>query len=348
MKILELLSRKEKKMLALTCFIYSLSSLLLAYRTYINSTIISFIESQNAQYVIYTAVYAIVLLFLDIGLDALSTKLRVECVCSTELKIKKDIMSSILKRESCSFRDKDNAYWINLLSGDIDSYKNEVISTIPFVVYSIISLISVSIVLFLFSPWMFLLGSILTIVPLFLMKPLSKLQSRLRKSISDANELYMETMKENVEGYETIRMTGSEENAFYRYVKVSEERGRTWKHGAFWFNFTSQIFVQLAGFSNIFCICLGGILTITGNMSLSMLYASSSYLSQLSNQANNLIDNIVGIKSVNLIKEKILTESKSNSIKDEKKLDLTLLSSKMFLLDSMEERCFLIFLIHLI
>ena len=305
----DMLSQKEKRYLAFTCILYALSSIFLAYRTYVTASIISAAESGNMRSVVYTSLYALLLFLLDLILDVITTRVRVEGLLRGELKVKKDIMRNILRRPVSSFRRKDDAYWMNLLSGDVDTWKNSVLSPLPFIVYSVFTLLSVSVVLFTLSPWMLLVGLILTIIPLFLMQPLASLQAKLRKKLSDANESYTEALKESASGYETVRMMCSEEEAFGRFEEEAEKRGRTWARASFIFNLSNEVFMQLAGLSHIICLTAGGILVITGNLSLAMLYAASSYFSQLSNQANNLVDSIVSLKSTSVISEKLQSET---------------------------------------
>ena len=82
------------------------------------------------------------------------------------LNVKHDMVRSILLRPFHSFRKENNGYYLNLLSNDADTFMNEYLNPIPYMVSSVIAIVSSGFMLIHLNVVLFLFAVVFSLVPL--------------------------------------------------------------------------------------------------------------------------------------------------------------------------------------
>ncbi|MCD8023797.1 MAG: hypothetical protein LUF30_12785, partial [Lachnospiraceae bacterium] len=95
--------------------------------------------------------YSLLLAFLSYALILLAMVMLSFYSADGALTAKDAIIRNILKRPMAQFRKRDNAYWMNLFTTDIDMYHNDYLSMTPFVAHSAMMFLSALFLLMLIS-----------------------------------------------------------------------------------------------------------------------------------------------------------------------------------------------------
>ena len=113
---------------------------------------------------IFLAVSACLGLFL---VDYLNTRSKLAYMTSIELELKHNIVHAMLHRPMQAFREKDDAYYFNLLTTDVDTYRNDFIGSRLMLISWVFYGISAAAMLCKLHPMLLLAGLVLAIIPIF-------------------------------------------------------------------------------------------------------------------------------------------------------------------------------------
>lgn len=114
---------------------------------------------------------------------------------------------------------------------------------------------------------------------------------------SEKSEVHTNTLKETVEGYETIRTGCGGERFLERYEQAAGTVQRGYSEYYFVGTMSFQTLMSVAGLSSIVCMGLGGWLVVKGVLTAGMLFAAVRYFTSLSNQFTNVIEYVIHIRA---------------------------------------------------
>lgn len=299
------LTKKGKLLLVLTCLLYSGESVLLAGMAYQKGKVVEYAEAQSMKTMLWAMLLAIILALLDYLLTAAAAWSRLSFLANGELNMKSGIMKSILRRPLKSFRGEEDAFYLNLLTTDIQLYREEFLNMIPYLFSSLAAILSSAVMLFLLSPWLLLAAVLMAAVPMVFTKPFTKWEEGKMKVYSEKSETYTNTLKETIEGYETICTGCGEESFQNRYKRAAEGLQRGFSEYQFAGTMSFQTLMSVAGLSAVVCLGLGGWLVVKGALSVGMLFAAINYFTSLSNNFTNVIEYGIHIRASKKIVEKL-------------------------------------------
>lgn len=216
------LTKKGRFLLVLACLLYSGQSILLAGMAYTKGKILECAEVRNKEMLLWVILLSVILALVDYLLMAAATWTRLSFLANGELNMKSGIMKSILRRPLKSFRGKEDAFYLNLLTTDIQLYRGEFLNMIPYLFSSVVAILSSAVMLLLLSPWLLLAAVVMAAVPMVFTKSFTKWEEGKMKAYSEKSEIYTNTLKETVEGYETIRTGCGEESFQNRHDRAAE------------------------------------------------------------------------------------------------------------------------------
>lgn len=299
------LTKRGKLLLALACLLYSGDSVLLAGMAYQNGKIVECAESQNMSALLWAILLAVALAVLEYLLTAAATWTRLCFLANGELNMKSGIMKSILRRPLKSFRGEEDAFYLNLLTTDTQLYRGEFLNNIPFLFCSLAAILSSAVMLLLLNPWLLLAAVVMAAVPLVFTKPFTKWEEGKMKAYSGKSQIYTNTLKETIEGYETIRTGCGEESVQSRYDRAAEGFQKGYSEYQFASTMSFQTLMGVAGLSAIVCLGLGGWLVVKGMLTAGMLFSAINYFTSLSNNFTNVIEYRIHIRASRKIVEKL-------------------------------------------
>ncbi len=299
------LSKKGKRLLIISCLFYAFESVLIAFQTYINSLIISYAEAGDWKKTMNSFMIALGFFLFGYFISAMAIYTRLVFLAEGELVMKNEIMKSIFCRPIKTFLEKDDAYYLNLLTTDTDMYRVDYLNSMPFMFSSLASIIVSIVMLFRIHPLFLVTAFIMAGIPLFITKPFTSIEQKKREIYSQMSEEYTQILKETIEGYETIRICSNDSSFQGRYSESAKKMQQARTNYIFANNISNETFMSIAGLSSIICFGVGSFFVMNGNINIGILFAVVNYFSALSNGFSNVMEYIVTIRSTKKTVEKL-------------------------------------------
>lgn len=291
------LIKKGKFLLILACLLYSLESVMFAVMAYINGRMIEYAEAKQVEAMLWMIFLSVIFAVLVYLLIAAATWTRLQFLANGVVGMRCGIMKNILRRPLKSFRGEKDAFYINLLTTDIRLYRDNALNQIPFLFCSAAAIISSVVMLWQLNLWLLLAAVVMAAAPLAVTKPFTKWEERKMELFSEKSEVHTNTLKETVEGYETIRTGCGGERFLGRYEQAAETVQKGYSEYEFVSTMSFQTLMSVAGLSSIVCMGLGGWLVVKGALTAGMLFAAVRYFSSLSNNFTNTIEYVIHIRA---------------------------------------------------
>lgn len=303
------LTNKGKLLLILACLLYSGESVLLAGMAYSKGKIVECAETVDMRRMLWAILLAVLLAVFDYFLLAAATWTRLQFLANGVLSMRCGIMKNILRRPLKSFRGEKDAFYINLLTTDIQLYRDNALNQIPFLFCSTTAILSSVVMLWKLNIWLLLAAVVMAAAPLVVTKPFTKWEEKKMELFSEKSEAHTNTLKETVEGYEAIRIGCGGESFLERYEQAAGRVQKGYSEYQFVSTMSFETLMSVAGFSSIVCLGLGGWLVMKGALSAGMLFAAVSYFSSLSNNFTNTIEYVIHIRA----SKKVITKLNGQS-----------------------------------
>ncbi|MBD5535086.1 MAG: ABC transporter ATP-binding protein [Lachnospiraceae bacterium] len=310
------LTKKGKLLLILACLLYSGESILLASMAYSQGKIVECAETANISRMLWAILLAVLLAVFDYFLLAAATWTRLQFLADGVLSMRCGIMKNILRRPLKSFRGEKDAFYINLLTTDIQLYRDNALNQIPFLFCSAAAIISSVVMLWKLNIWLLLAAVVMAATPLVVTKPFTKWEEKKMELFSEKSEVHTNTLKETVEGYETIRTSCGRERFLERYEQAAGTVQKGYSEYQFVSTMSFETLMSVAGFSSIVCLGLGGWLVVKGALTAGMLFAAVNYFSSLSNNFTNTIEYVIHIRASKKVIAKLNGQRQAECIPD--------------------------------
>ena len=304
---MKILTPRGKWLMALACFLYTAQSVLFVCIAYVDGRLIDCVTAADLDGLLRTALLSAGMTVVSYGMDAAMMSSRLAAIADGEVGLKTGIMGNLLRRPLKKFREEPDAFYLNLLTNDVELFQ-QYLRYIPLFFTSAASILAASWMLFRMHPLLLLTALIAAAIPLAVMKPFTKLGTKCANAYSKAAESYTGVLKETIEGCETIRAAGAEEPFQQRYAAAGRTRQRAWSKNDLVGNMTFQTLLSVASLASVACTVLGGWLTIRGVMTVGMLFAARTYFVNISNYFSNLTGYIVEIRASKRIREKLRSQ----------------------------------------
>lgn len=291
------LTKKGKILLVSACLLYSGESVMLAVMAYIDGKMIEYAEAGQMKSMLWMILLSVISAIFVYLLIAAATWTRLQFLADGVLSMRCGIMKSILRRPLKSFRGEKDAFYINLLTADTALYRDNALNQIPFLFCSAAAIISSAVMLWKLNIWLLLAAAVLAAVPLVVTKPFIKWEEKKMELYSEKSEMHMNTLKETVEGYETIRTGCGGERFLHRYEQAAGMLQRGYSESEFVSKMSFETLMSVASLSSIVCMGLGGWLVVKGALTAGMLFAAVRYFSSLSNHFTNAVEYAIHIRA---------------------------------------------------
>lgn len=304
------LSKKTKLLLLLTSCVYAVDAVIATIYQYTQALILSKAENGDMRGMFQMVGVTLLFLVLFLSSSVACDISRLEFMSDGTLNMKHGLMRSILLRPFHSFRKENNGYYLNLLSNDADTFMNEYLSPIPYMVSSVIAIVSSGFMLIHLNVVLFLFAVLFSLVPLFMGNLLTKPLQKLQKIRSEMSEQYIDTAKQTVDGMEAVRSSAAQKGFLSRFDASSKAFMKARAKYAVVNGIGTQTLYGSAALLNIVCLTVGGYLALSGELQLSMIFVAIKYYTSIANGFNNIVNYIVEIKATRPVREKLANEMK--------------------------------------
>lgn len=223
--------------------------------------------------------------------------------------LRSSILGSMFSRPVRDFREKDDAYYMNLLTTDAQTFCAEFLGTVPLLVSWIARILAAAVMLYCLHPMLMVVSLLASALPLAAQNLFNKLSTKARNEYSASSEAFTAVMKETIQGYESIRMDDGCPYLLDRFRRSSLEERQRRKRSMMvasvsqTFFFTSASLVYLAGLG------AGGWLIAAGKLDAVLMLAGVNWIVQISNGFGNVIEYATCIRSIGDIRRKLGRES---------------------------------------
>lgn len=193
-------------------------------------------------------------------------------VCSK--LIKQSLMYSIIGRSLACFRKKDDAYYLNLLTNDMNIIQEGRLSSVPSIVYCIVLLVSCLTALIFIQPLM-IIASVASALPGFIIPTLlSKKLQRSKDMYSQSNETLTLKIKEGIEGNESIQLSGGEEGYLKEFDKANDVQENALVKSRFTTVLNSESVQAASSLGSFAAVLVGCFCLMGGQLSYGMMNSS--------------------------------------------------------------------------
>lgn len=304
------LTKKTKWMLFMTSGTEVLLVVLQALATYQGAVLLQFAQVGNWTMAARTLALCLGLLAVNAAVD-LGNMAVYQKMFRTEVQaLRSSILKSMFHRPIFRFREKDDGYYMNLLTMDTQTFCEKFLATIPVLVSWAARILAAAAMLYYLHPLLMVVTLAASALPIGFQKMFGDWSAKARNARSEAAQAFTAVMKETIEGYEAIRLDGDSENVLMRFEEFSgkerkmRSRDRMVSYISQSFFLTSASLVYLAGLG------VSGWLIAQGKLDALMMLAGVNWIVQISNGFGNVLDYTVSIRSVRDIRKKLGRETK--------------------------------------
>ena len=300
---------KQRILYFCICLLFLAEACISSAKVYYSAVILDKAQAEDLSgmlFSIFLAVSACLGLFL---VDYLNTRSKLAYMASIELEIKHNIVHAMLHRPMQAFREKDDAYYFNLLTTDVDTYRNDFIGSRLMLISWVFYGISAAAMLCKLHPMLLLAGLVLAIIPIFTNNLFTAISQKAKNGFSGASEAYSGALQELIKGYETIRANNAAAFAEDRHDFFSTAKRRAASRYSFVQNMSMEAFYTFAGLNALLGIGVGGYLVIQGKLSAVLMLAAQSYFVTLGNAFSNISNYVVEMRAAGDIRKKLRAES---------------------------------------
>ena len=249
-----------------------------------------------------TGAFVIVMLLVE----ALNKLFQAKFIQKTIFELKKDIFSSILKRDIKSFNGENTAQYISTLTNDINIVEQDYfINALGFInnviafTLATIAIININIYI---TMGVFIVGAITMTVPILFGKNLG----RRKKLYSDNLGVFTTKIKDIFSGFEVIKSFNIEEKISKEYDKSNYEVEKSKYKSSVLSSFVDVLSMDMGFLMFLISLAIGAYFVIKGEMTVGAMTAAVQLMNNIVNPIINISSRINKLKAVSGIEEKVV------------------------------------------
>lgn len=219
------------------------------------------------------------------------------------------LIDSFFRRDLHSFRKKDDAYYANLLSMDMEkiceSYYGNFSSEIMFMILFIGSVVAMAWI----HPILFAVALVFALLPYLITWAYEKGIQRRTKATSAANEACQFQFLQLIQGYETLKLSGLDLTGVKARARGAiQAKARAQIRQDNLQSFSYQTMDLLNAFGQLLLLGAGGWLIVTGKITAGQLVSCTVLTTYVCNGINNYLELHLARKATKPLREKVEAE----------------------------------------
>lgn len=249
-----------------------------------------------------TGAFVIVMLLVE----ALNKLFQAKFIQKTIFELKKDIFSSILKRDIKSFNSENTAQYISTLTNDINiveqDYFINILGFINNVIAFTLATIAIININIYITMGVFIVGALTMTVPILFGKKLGKR----KKLYSDNLGIFTTKIKDIFSGFEVIKSFNIEEKISKEYDKSNYEVEKSKYKSSVLSSFVDVLSMDMGFLMFLISLAIGAYFVIKGEMTVGAMTAAVQLMNNIVNPIINISSRINRLKAVRGIEEKVV------------------------------------------
>ena len=303
--------KKQLVMLLITSFLFVMAAAATMLSTYYMGQIVDRAVEGDLQGVLDMLLTAVGIMVLWFCIQMLSIYSHIRYVSNGTLSLSHGLMRNLLARSLPGFRKNNVSYYLNLLGTDMDIYRLDRLNSMPYLAREGSETLFAALMLLYINPWMCLAGVAMTVIPLIYSNFVSKITQKRKEAFSAASEEYTNTLKETMEGYESIRVENASSRFLSRFDHMAGKRQKAYSASKLVNTVSSRAAYAIGTILQLGSVALGGYLIVEGTLSTGMLIISITYIAAVSDGINNFIESLINIRSTKPVVNKLISEAEA-------------------------------------
>lgn len=222
--------------------------------------------------------------------------------------LKQKLMASLYSRELVQYEKKNDSYYMNLLSNDIDVIEKDYLMPKTQLTFQIAQFVLAIIGLIYISWKALLLFVLMFFIPLCIPQLFGKKLAHLKKQESTENENFTFVIKEQIMGMSEISMNNAKTSFLEKYQIQNARQQLAKKRSTSITKFVNEISIATSLMSQIGCMAIGGYLVICKEITVGGLIAAIQLLNNVFNPINGISKILALMKGTQEIRKKIESE----------------------------------------
>lgn len=299
------MKKRENLLLIASCALYTIASAVDITMSLFLGQILDSAEQGKQQQLFFTLLLCIVASLAGLLIVKTGIYFRMLYVKRKVVHLKDLILQNILKMPLKDFLRNDQAYYTNILTGDIDKIEEDYYRSLPLIFYQCFRLLFAVAAFLIISPSLLLVFAASFLITAGIPQLLSKPLVRRQKESSQSNEEFLLTLVDVVSGVETVRLSGSEkeiQNRFHLKNLGQQEKSRRLRDLK---TFTSELSNSCETLAQIICMGFGGLLVIAGKVSIGSLVVTIQLANYAFQSLAVIVEKSLSLRSVSDLLKKI-------------------------------------------
>jgi len=297
--------KKYRTLFIFTVFIGIVLTALEVAIAYIIGQMVDSIGTVQLSSLYKIGIYCIAILILYLLFGAIYTFISKKLNCNYLTSMKEKIFGSIFSLPISKYQEHNKAYYLNLLSQDIDRI-NENYLSLRYDNVVLCSKIILSLGVLLSVNWkMSLIFIGITLTSVLIPQLFVSIQSSKTGEYSETLEKYVGFMEIFLSGYEAMRSLTIEKSVFKKINEKNNDMENARRKYEYVNETIAYIISTISFFAQLGCMFAGVYFVITGNLTTGQLIMSVQLLNSVFGPINNLSQNMGLIKSNKVIRNKL-------------------------------------------
>ncbi|MCD3246644.1 ABC transporter ATP-binding protein [Clostridium botulinum C] len=235
----------------------------------------------------------------------ISNNLLAKFIYKVTCSLKKDIFTSLLKKEIGEFKQVNSGKYISNLTSDVNSINSGYFNNIFQIADGIFSLVLGSITVAYINIYILISIILFAIINLITSMSFGKKLNNLMQIYSTSLEIFTKSLKDIFNGFEVIKSFNIEKKINNNYIKqndnVEKLKLKTIKK-----EFTLKFILDLIGtLTFLVAIGIAAYLTLTGNITIGAMMASTQLMNNVVNPIMNMGSKLSKLKSIKSVSNKL-------------------------------------------
>ncbi|MCD8023796.1 MAG: ABC transporter ATP-binding protein/permease [Lachnospiraceae bacterium] len=226
-------------------------------------------------------------------------------------------MKNILLRSLSGFRAKEDSYYLNLFSTDMDMVCTSYLDIFPQICGAVVSVVQVTVILLFLNPLLLLFALAMILLPTLFNRILAPVVRKYKQLYSVASQGFAGVLRETTKGDETIRMATSWKQAFDRVHESAKSKMDALARSDAVSGTVSQGSMCLSSLSCTLGVVLCAWLVMQGQLTVGLLLVATMYMESLASNVGTVQQYITAILSTKGIRDKLGAECEESCQEEE-------------------------------
>ncbi len=314
---MKLMNKKDLAICILSCIATSLSIIITIMVSVLTGDALDLAGMGKLKEVIRVCFIIFSITVLNNLLFTWSVYLNTTFSSTMSVKVKNKLLTSLLKNGICRFRKKDDAYYMNLFTNDVENIAENYYGYISVFLKFVVLFVGTVVAMAMVQPWLLVVSIVFSLIPLGFSYLFEKENQRRTVRVSDANEKLQGELMQFIHSYEMLKINNMDvDKAVEKIDRVGKGYALANRNQVSYSSLTYSTLDTISNLGNLILIGLGGYWITTGTITVGELVSCMLMADYIVGSTNGLLQVKVQMKAVKEIRKKIEAGMKTEEEKE--------------------------------